>query len=405
MKNEILQGKKILIGITGSIAAYKMLWAIRTLVKAGAEVKTILTDAATDFVTPLSVSTLSNNDVFTNLSDGTTWQNHVELGLWADVFLIAPCTANTLAKMNAGICDNMVLATYLSAKCPVMIAPAMDLDMWAHPSTRRNIAQIKQDGVDIINVGYGPLASGLVGDGRMAEPEEIIAAALTKLSPTFSNIAGKKILITAGPTYESMDPVRFIGNWSSGKMGIAIAEAAYLAGAQVELILGPSIHRPQYSEIAVHPVESASEMYEKCITLWPQSDIGILAAAVADYTPQHYALEKIKKSDSEWALPLRRTTDIAAKLGQLKKKSQRLVGFAMETENEIENAQTKLNKKNFDFIVLNSLKDEGAGFGHDTNKVKFIFKGSEIRSFDLLSKNKVALEIVKELDKIMEHHG
>lgn len=402
MKNEVLHGKKILLGITGSIAAYKSLLIVRELVKAGAEVKVVVTNSALDFVTPLSISTLSNNKVFHSLQDGSTWHNHVELGLWADLYMIAPCTANTIAKMAHGICDNMVLATYLSARCPVFIAPAMDLDMWAHPSTQRNIDQLKSDAVHVIQVGHGLLASGLVGDGRMAEPEDIISEILPTLHSRPQSLKGKKVVITAGPTYESLDPVRYIGNWSTGKMGIAIAESCYLAGADVHLIVGPTTVRPQWAEIQVYPIKSAAEMYQQAIALWPSCDIGILAAAVADYTPTTIADQKIKKQSGDWSLPLQRTTDIAAELGKQKRENQYLVGFALETQNEEDNAKSKLVKKNFDFIVLNSLNDIGSGFGHDTNKVKFLTKNGEIKNFALQSKNKVAFEIVNELDKILK---
>ncbi|WP_394803188.1 bifunctional phosphopantothenoylcysteine decarboxylase/phosphopantothenate--cysteine ligase CoaBC [Membranihabitans marinus] len=398
----MLHGKKILLGITGSIAAYKSLLIVRELVKAGAEVKVVVTGSALDFVTTLSISTLSNNEVFHSLQDGSTWHNHVELGLWADLYIVAPCTANTIAKMAHGICDNMVLASYLSARCPVIIAPAMDLDMWAHPSTQRNINQLKSDGVQVVQVGHGLLASGLVGDGRMAEPEDIVSEILPILYSRPKSLNGKKIIITAGPTYESLDPVRYIGNWSSGKMGIAIAEACYLSGADVHLVLGPTALRPQWDGIHVHSIKSAADMYDKAIGLWSQCDVGILAAAVADYTPTTIADQKIKKQSGDWSLPLMRTKDIAAELGKQKREDQFLVGFALETQNEEVNAKAKLEKKNFDFIVLNSLNDTGAGFGHDTNKVKFLTANGEIKNFALQTKNKVAFEIVNELDKILK---
>ncbi|WP_236975331.1 bifunctional phosphopantothenoylcysteine decarboxylase/phosphopantothenate--cysteine ligase CoaBC [Membranihabitans maritimus] len=402
MKGEILKDKRILLGITGSIAAYKILLLIRDLRKAGAEVKVVMTPSAVEFITPLSVSTLSNNEVFHRISDGESWSNHVELGLWADIFVIAPCTANTLASMCTGRCDNMLLACYLSARCPVMAAPAMDLDMWAHPTTKRNIFQLEKDGVEIINVGYGELASGLTGNGRMAEPEKILRNIVVSLAHKQATFSGKKVLVTAGPTYESIDPVRFIGNWSSGRMGVSIAEAFFLHGAEVHLIAGPVQHFPEYEDIKVHSVVSAKEMYDKAVELWPEMDVGILAAAVADYTPGQYFEEKVKKKGGEWSIQLDRTKDIAHQLGKAKINNQILVGFALETSDEIKNAKSKLKKKNFDWIVLNSLNDQGAGFGHLTNKVTFLHANGKKELFDLKSKNEVALDIVMETEKRLQ---
>lgn len=402
MKGEILKDKRILLGITGSIAAYKILLLIRNLRKAGAEVKVVMTPSAVEFITPLSVSTLSNNEVFHRISDGESWSNHVELGLWADIFVIAPCTANTLASMCTGRCDNMLLACYLSARCPVMAAPAMDLDMWAHPTTKRNIFQLEKDGVEIINVGYGELASGLTGNGRMAEPEKILRNIVVSLAHKQATFSGKKVLVTAGPTYESIDPVRFIGNWSSGRMGVSIAEAFFLQGAEVHLIAGPVQHFPEYEDIKVHSVVSAKEMYDKAVELWPEMDVGILAAAVADYTPGQYFEEKVKKKGGEWSIQLDRTKDIAHQLGKAKINNQILVGFALETSDEIKNAKSKLKKKNFDWIVLNSLNDQGAGFGHLTNKVTFLHANGKKELFDLKSKNEVALDIVMETQKRLQ---
>ena len=397
--NTILAGKKIILCITGSIAAYKSASLVRLFIKANADVRVIMTPSACSFITPLTLSTLSKHEVHTEVSDGSSWNNHVELGLWADAMIVAPCTATTLGKMANGIADNMVVATYLSAKCPVYIAPAMDLDMWKHPSTKSNIQKLNSYGNEIIPVGDGELASGLSGEGRMAEPEEIIEY----ISNAFSkeqDLLGKKVLITAGPTYEAIDPVRFIGNRSSGKMGVAIAESCANRGAKVELVLGPSKLRSNHPNITCTRVQSAEEMYQAATAVFNNCDAAIMAAAVADYTPKTVSDIKIKKKEGDLTIPLERTKDIAGHLGSIKK-NQILVGFALETNNEIENANRKLQKKNLDFIVLNSLKDKGAGFQHDTNKIKIIKQSGEPLEFELKQKTEVAEDIVNELVKLI----
>lgn len=368
----MLKGKKILIGITGSIAAYKAVILVRELVKAGAEVKVIMTPAAADFVAPLTLSTLSRNPVLTALSDKESWANHVMLGRWADIMLIAPASCNTLAKMAAGICDNLLLAVYLSSVCPVMIAPAMDEDMWKHPATRSNLDLLAKRGHFIIPVGRGELASGLSGEGRMAEPEQIIRILTENTSP--GKLKGKKVLVTAGPTYEPIDPVRFIGNHSSGKMGIALAESLYRKGAEVVLVLGPVGAAALSAGIETVHVQTAAEMYTACMKRFPETDLAVMAAAVADYTPESTASEKIKKTGDGIEIKLKKTPDILASLGNSKKQGQIVVGFALETENEEANAKEKLVKKNADMIVLNSLRDKGAGFGTATNKVHLFTK-------------------------------
>ena len=389
----------IVLGITAGIAAYKTPQLVRLLTKKGHNVKVILTENAKEFVTPLTLSTVSKNPVLTNFSSPEgNWHSHVELALWADAMLIAPATANTIAKMAHGVCDNLLLATYFSAKAPVFIAPAMDLDMYAHPTVTENLIKLKSFGNHIIPATYGELASGLVGQGRMAEPEDIVLFlenALTENLP----FKGKKILITAGPTYEAIDPVRFIGNFSSGKMGIAIANEAVQQGAEVHLVLGPSSEKNIHSQIHLHRVLSAQQMYEAAVTEFPTCDIAILAAAVADYTPETVASEKIKKKGGNLSLTLVPTVDILASLGKIKT-TQTLIGFALETENEFANAQTKLKKKNLDAIVLNSLRDAGAGFGTDTNKVTFITKETQI-SFPLKSKEEVAKDILTQIFGIL----
>ena len=390
-----LKGKKILLGITGSIAAYKSASLVRLLIKAGAEVQVLMTPAATEFITPLTISTLSKNSVHAAIATDASWNNHVELGLWADVMLIAPLTATTLAKMAHGFCDNILTASYLSAKCPVFVAPAMDLDMWKHPSTQNNIEQIKTYGNKIIPVGHGELASGLVGAGRMAEPEDIVAY-LTAFLSDKKELTGKKAIVTAGPTHEPIDPVRFIGNRSSGKMGIAIAEALAAKGATVELILGPTNLSTDVAGIQTTSVQTAEEMYKAATKSFSKCSIAVLAAAVADYRPETVANKKIKKKAGGMTIPLARTQDIAASLGKKKKKNQLIVGFALETNNELENAKGKLVKKNFDMIVLNSLQDKGAGFRHDTNKVKII-SAKAVKDFPLKLKKEVAVDIVKEI--------
>lgn len=398
---ESLIDKKIVLAISGSIAAYKSAFLARLLIKSGASVRVIMTQHATEFVSPLTFSTLTHESVHTSISDGESWNSHVDLGLWADLFLVAPATANTLAKMAHGISDNMVIASYLSAKCPSIIAPAMDLDMWKHPSTQENIALLKAHGDSIIDVEYGELASGLIGDGRMAEPESILEY-LDRFLSKKKALRNKKILITAGPTYEDLDPVRYLGNRSSGKMGIALAEACAEEGADVFLILGPSSHRPtQKMERIVH-VRNAEQMYEASSALFADMDAAILAAAVADYRPMKISDQKIKKTSGDLNLSLVRTKDIASILGALKKPNQVLVGFALETEKAIENAKDKLKKKNFDFIVLNSLDEEGAGFQHDTNKIYIINEKEEIVSYPLQSKKKTAQDIIGHLINRLE---
>lgn len=389
-----MQGKKIILGISGSIAAYKSAFLTRLLIKAGAEVQVLMTPAAQDFITPLTLSTLSKRPVYSSVSSETGWNNHVELGLWADAMLIAPTTATTLAKLANGLCDNILVAAYLSARCPVFFAPAMDLDMWQHPATRHNVERLLSYGNQLIPVGVGELASGLSGEGRMAEPEDIVTY-LERFFAQQQDLAGKKILLTAGPTYEAIDPVRFIGNRSSGKMGVALADAAARRGAEVSLILGPSKLLPQEKNVKVLRVESAQEMHDAALQLFPGMHAAILAAAVADYRPKEVATEKIKKKGEELQLDLIKNPDIAADLGKMKQAGQLLIGFALETNDEENNAQGKLEKKNFDFIVLNSLRDAGAGFNHDTNKISILFKNNKKRDFELKSKNAVAEDILQ----------
>jgi len=389
----------IVLGITAGIAAYKTPQLVRLLTKKEHNVKVILTENAKEFVTPLTLSTVSKNPVLTNFSSPEgNWHSHVELALWADAMLIAPATANTIAKMAHGVCDNLLLATYFSAKAPVFIAPAMDLDMYAHPTVTENLIKLKSFGNHIIPATYGELASGLVGQGRMAEPEDIVLFIENTLTENLP-LKGKKILITAGPTYEAIDPVRFIGNFSSGKMGIALANEAVRQGAEVHLILGPSTEKNIHSQIHLHRVVSAQQMYEAAVTEFPTCDIAILAAAVADYTSETVASEKIKKKGGNLSLTLVPTVDILASLGKIKT-TQTLIGFALETENEVANAQTKLEKKNLNGIVLNSLRDTGAGFGTDTNKVTFITKETQ-NSFPLKSKEEVAKDILAQIFGIL----
>ncbi|RKS23345.1 phosphopantothenoylcysteine decarboxylase/phosphopantothenate--cysteine ligase [Flavobacterium endophyticum] len=398
----VLSGKKIVLGVSGGIAAYKTASLVRLFIKAGADVQVVMTPASKDFVTPLTLSTLSKNPVhstFYNEEDeNAVWNNHVELGLWADLMLIAPATANTLSKMANGVCDNLLIATYLSAKCPVYFAPAMDLDMYKHPSTLASFRLLEQFGNTIIPAESGELASGLSGEGRMAEPENIIAFLEADLESKLP-LKGKKILITAGPTYEAIDPVRFIGNHSSGKMGFDIAEQAASLGAEVILISGPTHLKPKSSKIQQINVTSAQQMYDVSHDYFDAVDAAIAAAAVADYRPKFPASQKIKKTEDAFTIELEKTQDILASLGKLKKK-QFLVGFALETENEIENAKQKIQKKNLDLIVLNSLQDEGAGFGKSTNKVTFIDKNFNIEPMPLKSKEAVAEDI---LNKVIQH--
>ncbi len=395
-----LKGKKIVLAVTGSIAAYKTPQLVRLLIKAGAEVRVLITDSATHFVSPLSLATVSKHPVVNSVSDGASWNNHVEMGLWADAIVVAPCSANTLGKLANGLCDNIVCAIYLSARCPVFIAPAMDEDMWLHASTRNNIQKIRSYGNHIIPVAHGELASGLVGEGRMAEPEQIIAH-LDRFFAEAGNqpLKGTKALVTAGPTYERIDPVRFIGNFSTGKMGIALAEVLAAKGAEVTLVLGPSQQQVNDSRIKVVHVESGREMYDACMDVFPQVQLAILAAAVADYKPEDVAPEKIKKQGDTLNITLTKTQDILATLGTKKQPGQTLVGFALETTNELAHALGKLKNKNADLIVLNSLRDEGAGFGHDTNKVTLIDSTGEHLTLPLQSKQEAARAIV---DRIME---
>lgn len=389
----MLQGKKILLGITGSIAAYKSIYLVRSLVKAGAEVRVIITPSAKDFVSSLTLSTLSRNPVLTDLFDEESWSNHVMLGRWADLMIIAPLSCNTLAKMANGHCDNLLLATYLSATCPVVVAPAMDEDMWHHPATKENLKKLESFGNTIIPVEKGDLASGLTGEGRMAEPEQILDFICTRFFLT-RPLTGKKAMVTAGPTYEPIDPVRFIGNHSTGKMGLAIARELQHRGAEVTLIMGPTQVDMSSNGIPIVKVKTADEMYRASNKVFEKSDIAIMAAAVADYAPVAIAKEKIKKKEDKLMLELTKTKDILKSLGEKKKEGQVLVGFALETNDEEQNAADKLQKKNADMIILNSLNDPGAGFGHDTNKITIFEKGGQQFSFDTKSKNEVAKDIV-----------
>lgn len=422
-----LAGKKIILGVCGSIAAYKAALIVRGLVKAGAEVKVLMTQSATAFISPLTLSTLSRRPVTTSVHDGESWDNHVELGLWADALLVAPLTATTLGKMANGICDNPIVAVYLSARCPVFFAPAMDLDMWAHPATRRNVAQLQSYGNHLIDVAEGELASGLHGAGRLAEPETILAElerffarapaaemrALPQVPgkveeqsevqvspavevPIRNDFAGRRLLITAGPTHEDLDPVRYLGNKSTGRMGIALAEAAAARGASVDLVLGPTELSTATPGVNVVPVRSAREMHAVCVALWPKADAAILSAAVADYRPATIAQQKIKKDDKPLRIDLVRNPDIAAELGEDKKPHQRLVGFALETENALENARGKLERKNLDLIVLNSPNDAGAAFGHTTNKIQLLDR-TTVTAFELKPKRAVADDILDAL--------
>ncbi len=393
----MIEGKKILIGVTGSIAAYKSVSLVRLFVQAGATVKVIMTESATNFVAPLSFSTLSKNPVYLKLMEGDTWSNHVELGRWADLFIIAPLSCNTLAKMRCGICDNMLLAVYLSATCPVVVAPAMDEDMWLHPATKYNLQEIQNFGNKIIEVNTGELASGLFGPGRMAEPQEIFDWASNFLDGP-KPLSAKKVLITAGPTHEPIDPVRYIGNRSSGKMGIALASQCIDMGAEVTLILGPSAESVP-SGCKLMKVQTAREMYNAVLKEWPASQIGIMAAAVADYSVQDVAAQKIKKEGDTLSLELVKTLDILATLGRQKQSEQFLVGFALETTNEAENAKAKMANKNADLIVLNSLRETGAGFGHDSNKITIFEKNGYEETYGLKTKTEVAWDIVDTIIK------
>jgi phosphopantothenoylcysteine decarboxylase/phosphopantothenate--cysteine ligase len=399
-QHAMLKNKNIILGVCGSIAAYKSAFLVRLLVKAGANVKVILTPDGANFITPLTLATLSKNPVYTQYFEKETgvWSNHVELGLWADLIIIAPISANTLAKLATGICDNLLTAVYLSAKCPVYVAPAMDLDMWKHETTQGNIERIISFGNTVIAPANGELASGLWGKGRMAEPEEIVSFledAIKKSMPLF----GKKVMVTAGPTYEAIDPVRFIGNHSSGKMGFALADELVRLGADVTLISGPTAQK-SIQTLKRIDVVSAKEMFDACSSVFPQTDITVMCAAVADYRPKSVATQKIKKQDGDLVLELEKTTDILASLGKGKKEHQILVGFALETNDEENYAKGKLEKKNLDLVVLNSLNDKGAGFKSDTNKITIFNKALERNVFETKSKTDVAKDICAAILKI-----
>ncbi len=397
----MLQGKRILLGISGGIAAYKIAFLVRILKKLEAEVKVIMTPASSDFISPLVLSTLSKNEVGIEFWDKKTgvWTNHVEYGLWADLFVIAPLTANTLAKMANGSSDNLLLATYLSMKCPTIVAPAMDLDMYRHPTTQHNLKLIASHGVKIIPAESGELASGLEGEGRMAEPETIAKVIETHFTSLDSSQAlrNKTVLITAGPTYELIDPVRFVGNFSTGKMGYALAEKCLKEGAQVILISGPSNLNLEHDNLRLFRVKSATEMFDLVKTYWTNVDMGIFSAAVADFRPDEVAGQKIKKEDTEFVLKMVKNPDLLYWAGEHKKDAQFLVGFALETNNPIENAKVKLKKKNLDFIVVNTLEDEGAGFAGDTNKIAILDKHNNLTRFELKSKSQVADDIVNHM--------
>ena len=390
-----MQGKRILLGVSGGIAAYKIASLIRLLKKSGAEVKCIMTPASSDFISPLTVATLSKNPVgieFWDKNDGT-WSNHVDYGLWADVFLIAPLTANTLHKLATGGCDNLLLATYLSMKCPTIVAPAMDLDMYVHPTTHRNLESLRLDGVQIIPAESGELASGLIGQGRMAEPEKLYSV-LDSFFSQSQDLVGKKFLITAGPTYESIDPVRFIGNHSSGKMGFAIASTILNRGGEVVLISGPTKLDLKHPNLNLIRVQSAQNMLDAVQSNWNKVDVGVFSAAVADYRPVSIAGQKIKKLEDNITIELVKNPDILGWAGSNKKEEQLLIGFALETNDGQQYAQDKLTRKNLDFIVLNTLEDHGAGFGHDTNKISIFDNHNNFTSFELKTKVDVAIDIV-----------
>ncbi|MFI5450527.1 bifunctional phosphopantothenoylcysteine decarboxylase/phosphopantothenate--cysteine ligase CoaBC [Pedobacter sp. UC225_61] len=397
----MLSKKNIILGVCGSIAAYKSALLVRALIKSGANVKVILTADASNFITPLTLATLSKNPVYTQYFEAETgvWSNHVELGLWADYMIIAPASANTIGKMANGLCDNLLTAVYLSAKCPVFLAPAMDLDMWKHESTQENIEKLKSFGNTVIAPNKGELASGLYGEGRMAEPDEIVEF-LTKEIKKNLPLLGKKVLVTAGPTYEAIDPVRFIGNHSSGKMGFALANEMVALGADVTLITGPTSEKTT-TQLQRIDVISAADMLSACMEKFSQSDITIMSAAVADYTPTEVAPQKIKKKDSEFSINLKKTIDILASLGNIKRDNQFLVGFALETEQEESYAQEKLQKKNLDLIVLNSLNDKGAGFKTETNKITLFNRAFDKTSFETKSKTEVAKDICAEILKLI----
>lgn len=395
-----MKGKKILIGISGSIAAYKIPILVRLFTKAGAMVKVVMTPASTEFVSPLVLSTLTRNTVSVELASDHAWANHVELGRWADIMLIAPVSCNTLAKMAHGLCDNLLLSVYLSSVCPVMIAPAMDEDMWHHPATKKNLETLRSYGHSIIPSEHGELASGLIGMGRMAEPETIFERIQSYFNQS-QQLKGMKALVTAGPTYENLDPVRFIGNYSSGKMGIAIAEELANRGCHVELVLGPSNQKTTHPLVHVTHVRSAEQMFEAAVKLFPKMKIAVMSAAVADYTPAEISSSKIKKSESVFNIRLKKTKDILKHLGTMKKKSQLLIGFALESNNERNYALKKLNEKNADAIVMNSLNDAGAGFSHDTNKITIFEKNGHETVYDLKSKQEVAHDIVEKITSLL----
>lgn len=405
MENHVLHGKKILLGVCGSIAAYKAALLTRLLVKSGAEVQVVMTSSAIDFISPLTLSTLSKKPVLHQYVKNTAgeWNNHVALGLWADLMLVAPATANTLAKFANGLCDNLLSAVYLSARCPVFLAPAMDLDMYRHGSTLRNLETLQGWGNHLIEAAFGELASGLEGQGRLAEPEEIVVRLESWFSgrdvskPASQKLAGKKVMITAGPTYEAIDPVRFIGNHSTGKMGFALAEAAAAEGAAVTLVSGPVQLKTVHPAIQRIDICSAEELYEQCSQRFTEQDIVIFAAAVADYKPAQVSSQKIKKKDAEMVIPLSKTVDVAASLAKGKKAGQFTVGFALETENEQQHAQEKIKKKRLDMIVLNSLNDNGAGFGYDTNKIVIFGRDGSVKEYPLKSKQALAADIIREI--------
>ena len=390
-----LSGKKIILGVSGSIAAYKSALIVRGLIKAGAEVRVLMTPSATGFISPLTLGTLAKSEVVTSVHSDEGWNNHVDLGLWADAYLIAPVTATTLSKLAHGICDSILVAVYLSARCPVFFAPAMDVDMWQHPTTRENVRRLQSFGNHLIDVAEGELASGLSGAGRLAEPEEILET-LSAFFARKQDLTGRRLLITAGPTHEDLDPVRFLGNRSTGKMGIALAEAAAARGAEVTLILGPTSLSTDAPGVTTVNVRSAREMYAAAVERWPDCSDGILCAAVADYRPDEVAPEKIKKSDGPLRLELVRNPDIAQELGRRKSEGQYLIGFALETENGLENARAKLRRKHLDLIVLNSPRTAGAAFGHDTNQIQLIDRNN-VTSFELKPKRAVADDILNRL--------
>lgn len=397
-----MKGIKILLGVSGSIAAYKSALLVRELVKKGALVKVIMTNSATEFITPLTLSTLSNHKVYTDFTDSKSnvWNSHVELGMWADCFVIAPASANTIAKLANGQCDNILSATYLSARCPVVVCPAMDLDMYQHPSVTQNLDRLIQYGNHIVDATYGELASGLIGKGRMAEPEDIISE-IENVVTEFKPFKDKQVLITSGPTREPIDPVRFISNHSSGKMGQALADQAALWGASVTLITGPTQHVPKSSKTKIINVISADEMFEAVQNLVDMADVIIYAAAVADYTPVDISSIKIKKKEETFSIALTKTKDIALEMGQIKRQGQIAVGFALETNDELENAKRKLEYKNLDLIVLNSLNDKGSGFEYDTNKITILDKRDKIQFFELKSKREAAFDILEAVANIM----